>query len=167
MKRAILFLSFLCGLAFGAGGGVIGSPSAILQESAVTLTSAQIKSLAANHANAIEILPAPGAGKAVVVRYIVTTLNFATTPYTWPDTGGLTVYPTSVGLGDTGGWDLAASVGLVVSSQTETRYFELAYSGGAQTAENTGISVTNTTASGITVGDSTLTIRLYYQLVTL
>jgi hypothetical protein len=143
-----------------------------LQAASVTLTAAQIKAL---KATPIQIIPAPGAGKAINLIQAVWQYKFGTVPY-----GNVPSFPTAtldISQGDinTSDFGLAAAFAEgfldqnqnMVQIQPQIPPSGVGIVGTQAEIENVAVHLGNSGPSEFTNGDGTLTVTVYYTVVTL
>jgi hypothetical protein len=125
----------------------------LVQQTSVTLTSAQLLSL--NGGGSIELIAAPGANKVIVPISIAGFLDYNTTAYS--SSGGLNILTGTSG-----------QVGILPSgalNATGDRYFfaELV-TNGQSLSSNAALNI-HTTSESVTAGDSPLTLSIIYRIV--
>lgn len=139
----------------GTGGQAATFDSQGQQRARVTLTSAQIKAL---NTTPITLVAAPGAGVYVSVDEIVATLNFGTTPYTGANAMEFR-YTNGSGAKVTGD---AASAWIDSASSAAVKVIAAAVTPVANAAVVASVPTANPAA-----GDSTISLDIYYRLVTI
>jgi hypothetical protein len=163
MRKALVVLFALCvvtGLsAQGTGGG------APLQTATVTLSSAQIKSLAGAP---VQLVPAPGAGNTIVVSSLVSTLTYGTVAYT--DAGAVSlslrydVGPSTVGTSCSALYNVIAGSTSQTGVDVPNPVINPNPSPVAN-VQNKALVLVNTGANDFAAGDGTVTLTVSYQVV--
>ncbi len=162
--RKILVVAFALCLVTGLFAQSAGG-AAPLQTATVTLSSAQIKSLAGAP---VQLLPAPGASGTIIVTNLVSTLNFGTVAYT--DAGAVSlsvrydVGPSTVGT------NFSALYNVITSSASQTGVdvpdpVINPNPSPVANVQNKALVLVNTGANDFAAGDGTLTVTVTYQIV--
>ena len=131
-----------------------------MQLASVALTAAQIIAMSATP---VSILPAPGAGKALVVNDIVVEAKTTSTQFTG---GGAVSCVYHGGATACHAGSVPASVITAAAGTTATQLGPPVATNGTTLPANTGIDVTNATAA-FAAGTGTLTVFIHYRIVTL
>lgn len=151
----LIAVACVCVLAFSqkkesATAAYVPTGNAVLQYRKVTLSSANILSL---NSSPVTIIPAPGAGKAIVVQASMAEIDYGTTTYI--AAGVLGLYQTS----------LLQYVYPAIVNSTATDMVQ-AIIATPTIAENTAVRAQITVANP-TLGDSTIDIHVWYYVVSL
>ncbi len=143
------------------GGGTTNNAWGTLPLTAtVSLTTAQVKAL---RASPFTLLAAPGAGLQIIVHRVTVEYVFVTTPYTVP--GGATLGLT---IGGTNAVTAIVGAGLLDQGANT-----IAYTGSVNqatgiavaTLANAPLVITNTGGAEFTVGDGTLAVNVFYNII--
>ena len=141
------------------GGG------APLQTATVTLSSAQIRSLASAP---VQLVPAPGPGNTIIVTNLVSTLTFGTVAYIDAGTVSLSlrygVGPATVGTG------CSALYNVITGSTSQTGVdvpnpVINPNPSPVANVQNMALMLVNTGANDFSAGDGTVTLTISYQVV--
>jgi hypothetical protein len=129
----------------------------------ITLTSAQLLNM---KVTPVQLLPAPGIGKAYCVFTTLSHYRFKTTPYTLAGGGTLEIQPSGPGAfgiffvsNNVGFLDQGADV--IISGYGNLQGYDVA------PYDNMPLTITENAAAAMSVGDGTVTIVMYYAIVDL
>ena len=130
------------------------------QYATVNLTAANILGM---NAAPVSILPAPGAGKAIVVDNILFEMTTTATAFA---NGGVVSFPYHGGSTNSHSGTIPAAVVTAGAGTSNTQLGPATGSNGTTIPANTGVDITNATAPFIT-GTGTAKVQIWYQIVTL
>jgi hypothetical protein len=134
-----------------------GAPLAAL---VVSLSAAQL--IAMNGAP-VSIIPAPGAGKAIIVRQVVFEMIAGATPFTG---GGVITLVYHGGAVAVHAGSVPAAVVTGAAGTTATELGQAVAANGTTVAANTGVDITNATAA-FAAGNGTAKVHIWYHIITL
>lgn len=138
-----------------AAGPTLGSDTSTV----FNLTSANITGM---FATPVAVLPAPGAGKALVINQIVFTMTTTSTAYTGGGAVSFVYHGTAT---NAASGTIAAAV-ITAGAGTSTTTLGPAGGAGTTVPANTGIDITNATQA-FAAGTGTAKIQIYYSIITL
>jgi hypothetical protein len=135
----------------------------LLSTGPITVTSAQLKDLVANP---VEIIPAPGVGKAIFPTAVYYDYKFGTVAYVDPNDGRAALKMGGVSIDQP-----ITAISLIDASESKAFFGgALIFSGpdvSLTRAQATSALVLGAAAQNLTTGDGTLTITVLYQVVDL
>lgn len=128
----------------------------ILKSRTIVVTPAQIKAIVASD---VTLLPAPGAGKAIVPVRAILTLVFASAAYAWANTDHTLGF-------NLGGIAAANDAGAQALIEASSR-LSVAWQAAAQAtlSENTALLLQAGGTGEPTTGDSNLLVEVFYYVV--
>lgn len=128
----------------------------ILKSRTIVVTPAQIKAIVASD---VTLLPAPGAGKAIVPVRAILTLDFASAAYAWANTDHTLGF-------NLGGIAAANDAGAQALIEASSR-LSVAWQAAAQAtlSENTALLLQAGGTGEPTTGDSNLLVEVFYYVV--
>lgn len=128
--------------------------------STVNLTSAQIIAM---NATPVSVLPAPGAGLALIIESILFEMTTTSTQFTG---GGVVTFPYHGGAVATHAGSVPAATVTTTAGTTNTLLGGAVAANGTVVPANTGVDVTNATAA-FAAGTGTAKVQVKYRIVAL
>lgn len=127
----------------------------VLKSRTVVVTPAQVKAIVATD---VELVPAPGAGKALIVDHVVATLDFNSAAYTWANSDH------TLNVGEAAMDNDAEAQALIEAAARYTTVIRPP-AGSTPVTENTAIKLQAGGTGEPATGDSNLILEVVYREV--
>jgi hypothetical protein len=146
-----------------AQSGSQSAGNAQINVATVTLTSPQLLGM---KAAPVQLLPAPGAGKAYCVLATLSNYRFKTTPYTLGAGSDLYIQP--IAPGSSGLFFVAVNAGFLdQAADTMILGFGEGLAQDLALYEDRPLTITEQAPAAMTLGDGEVTITMYYAIIDL